>query len=103
MANYVLTYYAEPTFASAEEGAAYQAKWRAWVADIGDAFVNPGTPFSRTMRVSPAGVAETDGAHRLTGFSILAAESLDAAVAVAQRCPHLEHGTIDVAEAMDHM
>jgi hypothetical protein len=29
------------------------------------------------------------------------AENMDVALAMAQRCPHLEHGTVDVAEAME--
>jgi hypothetical protein len=39
--------------------------------------------------------------NRLVGFSIVEADSIDAAVEMAKKCPHLAHGTIDVAEAMD--
>jgi len=37
----------------------------------------------------------------LTGFSVVTAESLDAALALAGQCPHLDHGTIEVAEIME--
>ena len=49
--------------------------------------------------VSSGGVS--DGSDRLTGFSIVKAESMDAALEMAKVCPHLEHGTVDIAEVME--
>jgi hypothetical protein len=77
------------------------AKWKAWMGGLGDAVVNPGMPFGKTKTVSAGGVSEAGGAKRLTGYSIVKAGSLDAAVAMAKDCPHLAHGTVDVAEVMD--
>jgi len=37
----------------------------------------------------------------LTGFSVVKADGMDAALKMAKGCPHLEHGTVDVAEAME--
>ena len=101
MSEYVFTYYGEPKVESPEEGTTYQAKWRAWAGGISDAFVIPGIPFGMPKTVSSAGVSDGGGSNRVTGFSVVKADSLDAALAMAQRCPHLEHGTIDVAEAME--
>ncbi len=101
MSNYVFAYYGEPKLGSPEEGANYQAKWRAWVGSIGDAWVNPGNPMGMTKKVSSRGVSDVNDSNRLTGFSIVKAASMDAALDMAKRCPHLEHGTVDVAEAMD--
>ena len=101
MANYIFAYYGEPTFASPEEGEQHKAKWQAWVKDLGDAWVNPGTPLGRPKTVSASGVSDDNGAHRLTGFAIVKADSMDAALVLAKGCPFLEHGTIDVAETMD--
>ncbi len=103
MSNYVFIYYGEPKFDSQEKGAKYQEKWKSWVGGIGDAWVNPGTPFGMPKTVSSGGVSVSDngGSNRLTGFSIVKADSMDAALAMAKRCPHLEHGTVDVAEAME--
>lgn len=100
MLNYVFTYYGEPKFARPEEGAKYMARWRAWVGGLGDALVNPGTPLGKSKIVSSGGVSDGAGSKRLTGFSIVEADSMDAALEMAKRCPHLEHGTIEVAEAM---
>jgi hypothetical protein len=62
--------------------------------------VDPGTPLGQGKLVSSDGVSER-GPNRLTGFSILLADNLDAALEVAQRCPFLDIGTIEVAEAME--
>jgi hypothetical protein len=101
MSNYVFAFYGEPKFGSAEEGANYQAKWRAWAGSIGAAWVNPGNPMGLTKNVSSRGVSDVTGSDRLTGFSVVKADSMDAALDMAKRCPHLEHGSVDVAEAMD--
>ncbi len=101
MSNYAFTYYGEPKFKSPEEGAKYKAKWRAWVGSLGDALVNPGIPLGKPKTVSSGGVSDGGGPNRLTGFSIVKADSMDAALKMATRCPHLEHGTVDVAEAME--
>ena len=101
MSNYAFAYYGEPKFASAEEGAQYKAKWQAWAGGLGDAWVNPGAPFGKTKIVGSGGVTDGGGSNRLTGFSILKATSMDAAVEMAKRCPHLEHGTVHVAEVME--
>jgi len=100
MSDYVLTYYGEPKFESPEAGAEHMAKWQAWMGGLGDAIVNRGTPMGRSKTVSSGGVSDDARSNRLTGFSIVKAASMDAALDMAKGCPHLEHGTIDVAEAM---
>ena len=99
--NYAFVYYGEPKFESQEEGAKYMAKWKAWVGGLGDALVNPGVPLKRGKTVSSGGVSDNNSSNRVTGFSIVKADSMDAALEMAKGCPHLEHGTIDVAEAME--
>jgi hypothetical protein len=101
MPNYVITYYGFPNFSRPEDGAAYMSKWRAWMGEVGAAMINPGTPMSSGKTLSADGVSDTSRGEPLTGFSIVRAASLEAAVALAHGCPHLTHGTIDVAQAMD--
>ncbi len=100
MTNYVFAFYGEPKFESPERGAKHMAKWKAWVGGLGDALINPGTPFGKSRTVSTGGVSD-GGANRLVGYSIVKADSMEDAVAMAKRCPHLEHGTVEVAEVMD--
>jgi hypothetical protein len=101
MANYVFAYYGEPKFENPEQGAQYREKWQAWVANLGDALVDPAMPFGVPKKVSSGGVSDSSIMPRLSGFSVVNAESMDAAIDMAKRCPHLEHGTIDVAEALE--
>jgi len=101
MSNYVFTYYGEPNFKSPDEGGKYMAKWLAWTDGLGDALVNPGVPMGKSKTVSSNGVSDDGRSNRLTGFSIVKADSMDAALKMAKGCPHLEHGTVDVAEAME--
>ncbi len=78
------------------------AKWKAWVGGLGDAVVNPGTPLGKPKIVSSSGVSDDGGSNPLTGFSIVKADSMDAALEMAKECPFLEvGGTIEVAEVME--
>jgi hypothetical protein len=101
MSNYVITYYGFPTFDRPEDGNACMSRWRAWMGQVGGAMINPGTPLKPGKTLSAEGVSDSARGEPLTGFSIVSADSLDAAVALVSRCPHLAHGTIDVAQAMD--
>ena len=101
MQKFTFAYYGEPKFKSPEEGAKDKEKWRAWVRGLGDALVNPGNPLGKPKTVSSRGVSDGGGSNRLTGFSTVKADSMDAALEMAKRCPHLEQGTVDVAEAME--
>ena len=101
MTSYVLTYYGEPRFKTPEDGAKHREKFMAWLETLGDAVVNPDTPLGKTKTVRSSGVSDFVGSNRLTGFSIVKADSMDAALAIARKCPHLEYGTVDVAEVLD--
>ncbi len=102
MPNYVLAYHGGKTPESPEEGAEQMAKWNAWVGGLGDAVVNPGTPLGKPKTVSSGGVSDDGGSNPLLGFSIVKADSMDAALEMAKACPTLEiGGTIEVAEVME--
>ena len=101
MSNYVFAYYGEPKFKSPEEGAKYMEKWGVWVGNLGKALVNPGVPLKRAKTVSSGAVSDNNISNRLTGYSVVQADNMDAAIEMAKGCPHLEHGTVDVAEAME--
>ena len=51
--------------------------------------------------VSANGVTDGTRQDRLTGYSIVEADNLDSAVEMVKGNPHLEHGTIEVAEVMN--
>ena len=101
MPNFVFAYHGGKKPESPEEGAELKAKWSAWLEGLGDAVVNPGTPLGMSKTVSSGGVSDDGGSNPLSGFSIVNAGSMDAALEMAKACPFLEMGTIEVAEAME--
>ena len=100
MPDFIIAYHGGQKAESPEEGAKGMAKWKAWLGGLGDAVVNPGTPLGKSKMVSATGVSEDDGPSALTGFSIIKADNMDAAVEIAKACPFVEIGTIEVAEVM---
>ena len=76
------------------------ARWNAWIDDLGDAMVNPGTPVGKSKTVSSDGVSDDGGSNPLAGFSIVEADSMEAVLEMAKTCPFVEMGTIEVAEMM---
>ena len=101
MPNFVFAYHGGRKPESPEEGAELMARWKAWLAGLGDAVVNPGTPLGMSKTVSSSGVSDDGGSNPLTGFSIVNADSMDAALEMAKACPFVEMGTIEVAEAKE--
>ena len=101
MSNYVIAYYGGKKPESPEAGAAQMAKWQAWVGGLGEAVVNPGTPLANSKTVSSDGVSDDEGPDVFTGFSIVEADSMEAALVMAKACPFLEMGTIKVAEVKE--
>jgi hypothetical protein len=98
--KYVIAYLGGRQLESPPERAAHMAKWKSWIEGLGAAVVNSGTPLGQGKLVSSEGVSER-GANRLTGFSIVSADDFDAAIKIAQHCPFLDIGTIELAEVME--
>ena len=101
MSNYIFAYHGGKRPETPEAGAELMARWKAWMGGLGDALVNPGNPVGMSKTVSSGGVSDDGGSNPLSGFSIVKADSMDAALEMAKGCPHLEHGTIEVAEVME--
>jgi hypothetical protein len=70
--------------------------WMAWAGKAGDAIVDLGAPLLDAGHVGPA----AGDSRYVTGFSVLQAESADAAVALMDGHPHLQmpDSSIDVLE-----
>jgi len=101
MANYILAYRGGRKPESREEGAKHMKKWQVWLEALGDAVVNPGTPLGKSRIVSSAGVSEDGGSNPMSGFSVVEADTMDAALEMARACPTLEiGGTLEVAEML---
>lgn len=101
MSNFVLSYYGGKKPDSPEEGQRHMEDFKKWLTSLGEAVVNPGTPLGMSMVVSSDGIKEYSGSSPLTGFSIIEAENIEAALEMTKSCPFLIMGTINVAEVME--
>ena len=103
MANYVLVYHGGSMPESPEEGAKVMAAWTDWFGKLGDALVDGGNPASKSRTIAADGRV-SDDANGPSGYSILKADSLDAAVELARGCPVLGGGaSVQVVETFSAM
>ncbi|MDA0653443.1 MAG: YciI family protein [Proteobacteria bacterium] len=100
MPEFIFAYHGGKKPESPEAGAALMAAWQAWIEGLGDAMVNPGTPVGMSKTVSADGVADDGGPNPLSGFSVVKADTMAAALEFAKTCPFLDMGTIEVAEML---
>jgi len=98
MAQFILAYHGTPNFENPEDGPKFRELWMQWVKDLGDAAVVPGQPVGMSKTVGPQGVEDHGGSNPLSGYSIVEAQDIDAALEMAKRCPHTQFATIEVAE-----
>lgn len=102
MPDYIFAYHGGKPPETPEAGAELLAKWHAWIGGLGAAMSNPGKPVGMSKTVSAGGiVADDGGSNPLAGFSLVTADSMDAALEMAKGCPHLVHGTVEVAEMIE--
>lgn len=93
MTNFVLVYTGGGMPEGQEEQAAVMAAWGAWYEKMGAAIVDGGNPFGASKHVSASGVGDGPvSTPPATGYTVIAADSLDAAVASVDGHPHVKHG-----------
>jgi len=104
MAKYLLVYHGGSMPEGEEEQGRVMAAWGAWFESLGAGLADGGNPVSQTKTVSGDSVSDGGGANPATGYSLITADSMDAAVSHAKGCPVLQSGgTIEVAETFDLM
>jgi hypothetical protein len=107
MANYLLLYSGGSGMPQTEaEQKAIIEDWTAWYTRLGEAVVDPGNPTSPMAKNIDSSGKVSDGpmGTMVTGYTILKADSLDAAVAMAKGCPVLKSkGQISVYETFNVM
>lgn len=93
--SYLLLYYGGSMPSTPAEQAEVLKAWQAWYAALGKAAVkDEGNPFSGKIKsVGPDGtISNAPIARPASGYSIVEAESIDAAAKMAQGCPVLKSG-----------
>jgi hypothetical protein len=62
--------------------------WMEWFSQVGDSMADSGNPMTNGIEVTPDNVKEIElGTESFTGYSIVNAESMDAAVKLAKTNP----------------
>ena len=101
MKQYVLVYLGGDHPTNQEEARRHHMKYVDWLTSLGDALVIPTIPLKDTATVSSDGSVREGSSSAMSGFSVIKADSMQAALAIAQACPFLEiGGLLEVSEMM---
>ena len=106
MAKFLLLYMGGSMPETEAEMAQVMKAWETWYTALGSAVVDPGNPFTPVAKkVASNGTISNGSADPMaSGYTILAAESLDTAAKMAQTCPVLKGGgEISIFETFDVM
>ncbi len=100
MPNFVFAYHGGKMPETPEEGAKVMADWQNWFGTIGESIVDPGNPVGLSKTVTAGGVTDDGGANPVSGYSIVSASDMNAAIALAKGCPMVKDGSgnVEVAE-----
>ena len=100
MAKFVYVYAGGRRAETPEAQEQQMQAWGTWLAGLGDTVTDAGAPFGASVTVKSGG-SSAGTASALGGYTIIEAESLDAAAAKADGCPILSSGgTVEVYEAL---
>ncbi len=101
MKQYVLVYLGGNHPTNQEEARRHHMKYVEWLTSLGEALVIPTIPLKDTNTISSDGTIKEGGSSAMSGFSVIKADSMQAALSIAQACPFLEiGGSLEVSEMM---
>ena len=99
MAKYMLVYLGGDQPSNPEEGRKHFEEYRNWLTSLGDSLVSAANPLKDTHVIHPDGKTEQGSTTAMSGFSIIEADSIEAAVKMSQSCPFQKiGGTLEVSE-----
>ena len=102
MPQYVIVYLGGNQPSTPEEGKQHFEKYMEWLSSLGDSAVSPANPLNNTNTVNPDGSVTDGGTTAMSGYTIIEADSMDAALSIAKACPFLEiGGSLEVSEIME--
>jgi len=99
MSQYIIVYLGGEQPANPEEGKQQMVKYREWLSALGDSAISPANPFKDTRTVNSDGTVTTGSTTSMSGYTIIEADSIEAALEIARACPFLDvGGTLEVSE-----
>ncbi len=103
MPQYIIVYLGGDQPSSPEEGKRHFSKYMDWLSSLGDSAVSPANPLKNTSTVNPDGTVTPGSTTTMSGYTIIEADSMQAALAIARACPFLDiGGSLEVSE-LGHM
>jgi hypothetical protein len=102
MTQYLIVYLGGDQPSSPEEGKQHFSKYMEWLSSLGDSAVSPANPLKNTSTVSTDGTVTAGGATTMSGYTIIKADSMEAALTIAKVCPFLDiGGSLEVSELVE--
>ena len=102
MAKFVYLYTGGSMAETPEAQEQVMAAWGAWFGELGEAIIDGGNPFGAAASVGADGAVTAGGASRVTGYTLVKADSLDDATALSKGCPVLASGgAVEIYEALE--
>jgi len=105
MANYLLAYHGGKMPETTEAQGQVMAAWGQWLQKLGANLIDGGNPVGKASTIDSKGKVSTGaGANPVSGYSVIKAADLDAAIGLAKDCPVLQGGaSIEVCETFEAM
>ncbi len=101
MPQYIITYLGRPKSPTPEENQQQMLKYRDWLSSLGDSAISPANPLRNTNTVNSDGSVTSGGTSTMSGFTIIEADSEEAALIIAKACPYLDvGGFLEISELM---
>lgn len=102
MQKFMFAYHGGSTDMTQEEGKAHMGQWMAWMENLGEAVVDRGFAVGKSKTAGPKGILNDGGANPLSGYTVIQAADMDAALQMASESPHIAiGGSIEVAPVMN--
>ena len=98
MAKYLLLYDGGTMPEGDAAQAAVMQAWEAWFTQLDAAVADPGNPFTPASKRIGSDGSITAGGASASGYSILEADSLDAATDMAKGCPVVQRSEEHTSE-----
>lgn len=101
MPDYILAYHGGEMPETQEEIDAEMKAWGDWMQKHHAMMKDPGNPVGKSKTITKDGVEDHGGANPLSGYTIITADDMDAAIAMAQECPAVNAGSIEIAPIVE--
>jgi hypothetical protein len=102
MPQYVIVYLGGERPSSPQQGQQQMAKYKEWLGSLGESVVSPANPLKNTRTINSDGSLSAGGTTSMSGYTIIKADSMDAALLLAKACPFLDiGGSLEVSELIE--